>query len=82
MISLLSTIVIVLVVVYIEGIKSYISLSSDRVRNVNDKYEVKLLYTSNMPIILQSGLISNLFAITQLLYDKFKYIFLVELLAT
>jgi len=72
MISLLSTIVIVLVVVYIEGIKSYISLSSDRVRNVNDKYEVKLLYTSNMPIILQSGLISNLFAITQLLYDKFK----------
>jgi len=42
------------------------------VRNVSDKYEVKLLYTSNMPIILQSGLISNLFAVSQLLYDKFK----------
>jgi len=25
-----------------------------------------------MPIILQSGLVSNLFAISQLLFDKFK----------
>jgi len=51
-------------------------------KNLNDKYEVKLLYTSNMPIILQSGLISNIYAITTLLYDKFKNNFFVELIAT
>lgn len=32
-----------------------------------------------MPIILQSGLISNLFTVSQLLHDKFKYNFLVNL---
>ncbi|RID69651.1 hypothetical protein BRARA_C01733 [Brassica rapa] len=43
-------------------------------------YPIKLFYTSNMPIILQSALVSNLYFISQLLYRKFSGNFFVNLL--
>ncbi|KAL1560355.1 Protein transport protein Sec61 subunit alpha [Salvia divinorum] len=45
-------------------------------------YPIKLFYTSNMPIILQSALVSNLYFISQLLYKKYGGNFLVNLLGT
>ena len=47
-----------------------------------EDYSIKLFYTSNMPIILQASLISNLYFISQLLYKNFKGNFLVRLLGT
>jgi preprotein translocase subunit SecY len=35
-------------------------------------YPIKLFYTSNIPIILQAALVSNVFFISQLLFSKFK----------
>ncbi|CAA6664293.1 unnamed protein product [Spirodela intermedia] len=43
-------------------------------------YPIKLFYTSNMPIILQSALVSNLYFISQLLYRRYSGNFLVNLL--
>merc|ERR1719456_1035940 len=43
-------------------------------------YPIKLFYTSNMPIILQSALVSNLYFFSQLLYKRFKSNMLVNLL--
>ncbi|KAG6577031.1 Protein transport protein Sec61 subunit alpha, partial [Cucurbita argyrosperma subsp. sororia] len=43
-------------------------------------YPIKLFYTSNMPIILHSALVSNLYFISQLLYRKYSGNFLVNLL--
>jgi len=34
-------------------------------------YPIKLFYTSNMPIILQTALVSNLYLISQVLYKRF-----------
>ena len=43
-------------------------------------YPIRLFYTSTMPIILQSALVSNMYFFSQLLYKRFKTNFLVNLL--
>ena len=43
-------------------------------------YPIKLFYTSNMPIILQSALVSNLYFISQLLFKRYGGNFFVQLL--
>jgi len=82
MFNLLATIAVVLVVVYFQGFKVEITISSARQRGYNYPYPIRLFYTSNMPIILFSALISNLFFFSQLLYTNFKGNFLVRLLGT
>merc|ERR1712060_621384 len=42
-------------------------------------YPIKLFYTSNMPIILESALVSNLYFISQLLHRRYSSNFLVRL---
>ena len=43
-------------------------------------YPIKLFYTSNIPIILQTALVSNLYFFSQMLYKRFKGNFLIKLL--
>lgn len=49
-------------------------------RGAQQNYPIKLFYTSNMPIILQSALVSNLYFISQLLYKRYGGNFLVQLI--
>ena len=44
---------------------------SKRGRGMQQSYPIKLFYTSNMPIILQSALVSNLYFISQLLFKRY-----------
>ena len=41
-------------------------------RGQQGKYPIKLFYTSNMPIILQTALVSNLYFLSQLLYNRYQ----------
>lgn len=82
MFNLIATVVVILVVVYFQGFKVELTISSARQRGYDYPYPIRLFYTSNMPIILQSALISNLFFFSQLLYTNFKGNFLVRLLGT
>jgi protein transport protein SEC61 subunit alpha len=43
-------------------------------------YPIKLFYTSNIPIILQTAFVSNLYFFSQILYKKFKGNFIISLL--
>lgn len=43
-------------------------------------YPVRLFYTSNMPIMLQSALSSNIFLVSQMMYSRFSDNLLVKLL--
>jgi len=45
-------------------------------------YPIKLFYTSNIPIILQSALVSNLYFISQMLDSKFSGNFIIGLLGS
>ncbi|EGR31329.1 sec61 transport protein, putative [Ichthyophthirius multifiliis] len=78
--NLLSTAVIFLVVIYFQGFKVDISIKNNRVAGQIQSYPIKLFYTSNMPIILQTALVSNLYFFSQMLYKQFSGNFLVGLL--
>merc|ERR1711937_361155 len=53
---------------------------SVRYRGQYSTYPIKLFYTSNIPIILQSALVSNLYVISQMLSTRFAGNFFVSLL--
>jgi hypothetical protein len=55
-----------------QGFKVDIRIKSQRFRGQTMTYPIKLFYTSNIPIILQAALVSNVFFISQLLFSKFK----------
>ncbi|GAB4821692.1 hypothetical protein N2152v2_008738 [Parachlorella kessleri] len=78
--NLLATIAVFCMVVYFQGFRVDLPIRSKRARGAATTYSIKLFYTSNMPIILQSALVSNLFFISQLLFKRYGGNFLVQLL--
>ncbi|KAF6750956.1 protein transport protein SEC61 subunit alpha [Ephemerocybe angulata] len=59
--NLIATVVIFAVVTYLQGFRIEIPVKSNRFRGQRGTYPVKLFYTNNMPIMLQSALTSNVF---------------------
>lgn len=78
--NLLATVLVFLIVIYFQGFRVDLPVRSKRARGQQGSYPIKLFYTSNMPIILQSALVSNLYFISQLLYKRYGGNFLVQLL--
>jgi protein transport protein SEC61 subunit alpha len=59
-------------VIYLQGFKVDLKLDHKRVRGVENKYPIKLFYTSNISVIFQTALVSNLYFLSQMLYRRFK----------
>ncbi|KAI9095232.1 SecY subunit domain-containing protein [Phlyctochytrium arcticum] len=78
--NLIATIVVFAVVIYLQGFRVEIPVKSNRFRGQQGNYPIKLFYTSNMPIMLQSALVSNIFFISQLLYKRWPENLLIRLL--
>merc|ERR1719411_224639 len=70
--SLFATVLIFFVVVYFQGFRVDLAVKNQKVRGQMGSYPIKLFYTSNTPIILQTALVSNLYFFSQLLYKRFK----------
>lgn len=77
--NLLATIFIFALVIYLQGFRVEIPIRSAHSRGSRGVFPVKLFYTSNMPIMLQSALTSNVFLVSQMLYLRFPDNFLVRL---
>ncbi len=58
--AILATVIVFLMVVYAQSIKVEIPLSFDRLRGVNMKWPLSLMYTSNIPVILTAALLANI----------------------
>lgn len=69
--QVLSTICVFLFVLYLQGFRYELPIRSTRTRGQIGVYPIKLFYTSNTPIMLQSALTSNIFLVSQILYQKF-----------
>jgi protein transport protein SEC61 subunit alpha len=69
--NLLATVLVFFTVIYFQGFRVDIPITSKRTRGADGTYPIKLFYTSNIPIILQAALVSNLFFFSQLLYKYF-----------
>jgi len=69
--SIISTIAVFAVVIYFQGFRVDLPVKSQNVRGYQGSYPIKLFYTSNTPIILQTALVSNLYFVSQLLYTRY-----------
>jgi protein transport protein SEC61 subunit alpha len=78
--SLLATVFVFLVVVYFQGFRVDLPVKYQKYRGQQGSYPIKLFYTSNIPIILQTALVSNLYFFSQLLYKRYSTNPLVQLL--
>ena len=65
--NLLATVLIFLIVIYFQGFRVVLPVRSKSARGQQGSYPIKLFNTSNMPIILQYVLVSNLYFISQVL---------------
>jgi len=80
--NLIATVIVFLIVVYFQGFRVDIPICSQNVRGVTGSYPIRLFYTSNIPIILQSALVINVYFISQMLYRRFPTNMLVSLFGT
>lgn len=78
--NLIATVVVFAVVIYLQGFRIEIPVKSNRFRGQRGSYPVKLFYTSNMPIMLESALTSNIYILSQMLFNRFPDNFLVRML--
>jgi protein transport protein SEC61 subunit alpha len=78
--NLLATVLVFVVVIFFQGFRVDIPVKYEKQRGGQNTYPIKLFYTSNIPIILQTALVSNLYFFSQLLYKRFSGNFLVNLL--
>jgi len=70
--NLMSTVFILLVVVWCQGIVINIKLKSSKGQSGQEaKKPIKLFYTSNMPVILLTAAVSNIYFFSQILYKRF-----------
>lgn len=68
------------VVIYFQGFRVDLPVTNDRTRGPAGTYPIKLFYTSNIPIILQTALVSNLYFLSQILYRRYSDNIFVNLL--
>jgi len=78
--SLFATVLVFFVVIYFQGFRVDLAVKYQKIRGQMGSYPIKLFYTSNIPIILQTALVSNLYFFSQLLHKRFKSNMLVNLL--
>ncbi|MCD4740399.1 preprotein translocase subunit SecY [archaeon] len=61
------TLIVFLIVVYIEAMRVEIPLTLGRVRGIGGRYPLKFLYASNLPVILAAALFANVQLFTNVL---------------
>jgi protein transport protein SEC61 subunit alpha len=70
--NVIATIVVFLVVIYVEGLKYDVMIKSSQAGSRTVSFPIKLFYTSNMPIILLTGVISNVYFFSQIFYKRYE----------
>lgn len=80
--NLLATVLVFVIVIFFQGFRVDLNVKNSRVRAAAQPYSIKLFYTSNIPIILQTALVSNLYFLSQILYRRLGGFFLVDWLGT
>jgi len=77
--NLVTTAVVFFIVIYFQGFKHNVAIVHKQ-DNSYRTYPIKLFYSSNTPIILQTALVSNLYFFSQMLYKRYKGNLLIKLL--
>lgn len=70
LIALLGTLAIFMVVAYLESSRIELPLSHGNARGARGRYPIKLIYASNIPVILMSALLANVSMFALLFYSN------------
>ena len=70
LLGFIATIVVFLVVIYLQGIRIELPMSYAGYKGFRSKYPIKLLYVSNLPVIFASALFANVYFFSQLLWSQ------------
>lgn len=65
-----TTIIVFLIVIYIEGIRVELPVSHADYRGYRGRYPIKLLYVSNLPVIFTSALFANVYFFSQIVWSN------------
>jgi len=69
-VPLLGTILIFFIVVYAESSRIELPLAHGKVRGARGRYPIRLIYASNIPVILMAALLANINMFAMLLYNN------------
>lgn len=70
MVALVGTIIVFMFVAWIESVRIELPLAHGTARGARGRYPIKLIYASNIPVILMAALLANVQMITLLLYSN------------
>ncbi|NHJ12558.1 MAG: preprotein translocase subunit SecY [Candidatus Thorarchaeota archaeon] len=71
LVSLIVTLIIMMAVIWMETVRVEIPLQYGKYRGMKARYPIKLLYTSNIPVILAQALFANIMFFGQIIYTNF-----------
>jgi len=71
MTNLFATVLVFLIVIYVQGFRVELPVKNSRMRGQQGTFPIKLFYTSNIPIILQSALVGNLHFLSSMIYKRY-----------
>ncbi len=71
LIALSTTVVVVILVIFFQGLKINIPVSYARYRGYKGHFPIKLLYVSNIPVIFAAALFGNVFFISQIIWSRY-----------
>ena len=70
LLTFILTLTMILILIYVEGIRVELPITSIKYRGFQGVYPIKILYVSNIPVILVSALGANVTFFTRLLYNN------------
>jgi len=68
--AFLSTLVVFMIVIYFESMRIELPLTYAKYRGFRGKYPIKLLYVSNIPVILVSAVFADLYFVVQMISNS------------
>lgn len=68
LLSLISTVVVFIIVIYFESMRIEIPISYAQYKGIRSTYPIKLLYVSNIPVILTSAVFADIYFIAQMVW--------------
>ena len=80
LLSFCGTLLIFFIVIYLQGFKITVPLIHQQHRGYKSEIPIKLFYTSNISVILQSMFVSNFYLISKLLSQRFSKALLLNLI--
>ncbi len=69
LLSVIATVIVFIIVIYFESMRIEIPISYAQYKGIRSSYPIKLLYVSNIPVILTSAVFADIYFIAQMIWN-------------